>query len=353
MKFVQARNYSKASRTDVQLIVIHDMEYPERPTGAEWCADFFAGPSAPKASAHYSVDADSVVQSVLDKDVAWHTPGALHGRPGFINDYSIGVEHAGYAKQTADDWQDDFSTAMLELSAQLVAGLCQRFSIPVVKLTPADLQAGARGICGHDDCTKASGTGTHWDPGPGFPWDWYMGRVRAHLYLLRTAAALTFGNHEDTPWPIVVCDGTRWEVAPDYIAPIAIGAAQDMAASLGWQLPSPALVDAIWQAADLRLDSAALRQTFRAWTLAEMSSVAAMNEHCLRVAQQVNGRTCRLLAGSQKDVVVQNGVLGIYGWHTPEGRALQPFFSGHARGWIDYSQGCRLVRRALAPSPAT
>lgn len=79
----------------------------------------------------------------------------------------------------------------------------------------------------------------------------------------------------------------------------------------------------------------------------------AINEHCDRLEHQLAGRPYRLLAGSQKDVVTQDGVLGIYGWHTLGGLPLQPFFSGHARGWIDYSQGLRLVRRALATPPVT
>lgn len=124
MKFVQAKHYRSANRGpgDVTLVVIHSMEYPERVNSAEWCADFFTDPHGPKgpvvASAHYSVDSDSIVQSVHEKDIAWHA--------GPVNNYAIGVEHAGYAGQTAAQWRDDYSTAMLERSAELVAGICKR-----------------------------------------------------------------------------------------------------------------------------------------------------------------------------------------------------------------------------------
>ena len=57
-------------------ITIRDMEYPELPTSAEWCAEFFAGKAASQASAHYSVDSNSIAQSVRDRDVAWHAPDA-------------------------------------------------------------------------------------------------------------------------------------------------------------------------------------------------------------------------------------------------------------------------------------
>lgn len=169
--FVQARNFTPANRTKIDVIVIHDMEYPERPGGAMWCANFFAGPSAPQASAHFAVDNQSVVQCVKEKDVAWHAPGT--------NRNGIGIEHAGYAAQSRDQWLDDYSTAELKLSAQLVAVLCARWDIPIVKLSMDDLQAGKRGICGHLDATMAFSNGKgHTDPGPSFPWPEYIQWVK-------------------------------------------------------------------------------------------------------------------------------------------------------------------------------
>jgi len=149
MKFIQAKHYYQGGNTP-RLIVIHDMEYPERPTGAEWCAEFFAGPKAPGASAHYCVDSDSVVQCVKEEDGAWHTPGRLPDRFGVeINRSSIGIEHAGYARQSAEEWMDEYSQAMLRQSAALVADLCLRHDIPPVLLTSEDLKLeGMRGICG-------------------------------------------------------------------------------------------------------------------------------------------------------------------------------------------------------------
>ena len=68
------------------------------------------------------------------------------------------------------------------------ADLCRRYAIPAVHLTPAQLAAGARGIIGHIDATNAYGPrGGHTDPGPSFPWDAYIAKVRG--YLGQTAAA--------------------------------------------------------------------------------------------------------------------------------------------------------------------
>jgi len=173
--FKQARNYTKANRGpgDVDWVVIHTMEAAEHPGTAENVASWFAGSQAPRASAHYNVDGDSIVQSVHEKDVAWHAPGA--------NGRGIGIEHAGYARQTAEDWQDAYSQAMLGLSAKLVAGICQRWNIPVEFVDAAGLKAGKRGLTYHREVSKAWKKSDHWDPGGNFPIDQYLDLVRSHL----------------------------------------------------------------------------------------------------------------------------------------------------------------------------
>lgn len=170
--FVPAKNYTKGPRRKgIDLIVIHTMEAPQKGNTAENIANWFAGATAPQASAHYCVDNDSIVQCVMDDDIAWHAPGANHN--------GIGIEHAGYAKQDPKAWGNDYNQAMLTLSARLTAYLCQKYEIPILRLTVPELKAGGRGICGHVDCTNAFGAGIgHWDPGNFFPYDEYLGWVR-------------------------------------------------------------------------------------------------------------------------------------------------------------------------------
>ena len=165
--FIAAKNFTNAHRLRIDIVVIHTMEAPEKPGTARGVATWFGSAAGPQASAHYCVDENEIIQCVLEKDVAWHAPGA--------NSNGIGIEHAGFAKFTNEDWERPGPANMLAFSAGLVAEICDRYQIPVKKLTVADLRAGgARGICGHKDITDAFNDGKgHWDPGPCFPWDSY------------------------------------------------------------------------------------------------------------------------------------------------------------------------------------
>jgi N-acetylmuramoyl-L-alanine amidase len=166
MDFIQACHYTPCPKRAVDLLVIHDMEMPEKPDTAERCANFFAGPNAPQASAHFCVDVDSVVQCVKLMDIAWHAPGANHN--------GVGIEHAGYAAQTPTDWADDYSEKMLQVSAALTADLCKEFAIPHAFVDAAGLLKGYRGFTTHWEVTKAWHQSDHTDPGPNFPIQHYL-----------------------------------------------------------------------------------------------------------------------------------------------------------------------------------
>lgn len=186
--FVQARNYTKSTRLVVQAVCIHTMEAPDGPVTAENVANWFAsqptngalvnGVKFSGTSAHWNVDSNSIVQSVREQDVAWHA--------GPVNNWSIGVEHAGYAKQTEPEWLSDYNMAMLDRSAQLVAEICRRWDIPVQRVTADDLRKGKRnGIFGHMDVTNGLTGGLgHQDPGEAFPWQMYLTNVSEKLAIL-------------------------------------------------------------------------------------------------------------------------------------------------------------------------
>lgn len=174
--FKQATKYTKANRKpgDVSLIVLHTAEIGESLTGAEALMNVCAHPDQRDASWHFAVDSDSITQSVLVRDVAWHAPGA--------NRNGIGIEMSGRARQTTEEWADDFSTKMLTKCAQLAASLCNEWRIPPVYISTAeDLLAGKRGITTHALVSKAWKKSDHWDPGPNFPVDAFMAMVRTIL----------------------------------------------------------------------------------------------------------------------------------------------------------------------------
>lgn len=176
-KFIQAANYTPASSPrNVKYIVIHTAETPEDENRAEGIAKWvFSGPNAVKASAHYIVDNKHIVQCVRDIDIAWGAKGA--------NAEGIHIEHAGYAKQSETDWEDDYSQMMLERSARLVASLCDKYGVPSERLNWETFAEGKSGIVGHVDVNRAAkggslGPSDHWDPGPNFPWDQFIKLVK-------------------------------------------------------------------------------------------------------------------------------------------------------------------------------
>lgn len=172
MEFIKARYFTATNGRKIDLIVIHTMEAPESVNTAENVARYFASGSV-RASAHYCIDNNSVVQCVRERDVAWHAPGVNHN--------SIGLEHAGYAKQGTAEWTDAYSQQMLSLSAALTAEIASRHSIPATFVDALGLQRGQRGITTHKMVSDAFRKSTHWDPGPGFPMSDYLGMVRRIL----------------------------------------------------------------------------------------------------------------------------------------------------------------------------
>lgn len=180
--FIPAKyQWSRPKGTYPALLVLHSMEAPEKGDTAETCARYFQNPPR-VASAHLCVDNNSVVQSVqFEREAAGAKGGPYRGST--INGYGIHIEHAGYARQTPDDWADPFSTQMLYLSSMAAADICIRYHIPPYRLSVPELASGKSGICTHFDVTKAFNvSGGHTDPGLGFPIVRYTSMINWWIY---------------------------------------------------------------------------------------------------------------------------------------------------------------------------
>jgi hypothetical protein len=166
--FVQARWFTPVPRwRAIRHIVIHDMEYTERPDAAEIIAhDFATRPPESKASAHDCIDNNSIICCVRDWDVAYAAPGA--------NSDGIQIEIAGFGRQTRAEWLDGYGKGALSLACDRVAQYCLRHDLPVKHLSNAELEADEKGIVGHYQVSQVYKKSNHTDPGPGFPWDAFL-----------------------------------------------------------------------------------------------------------------------------------------------------------------------------------
>lgn len=157
--------------------------------------------------------------------------------------------------------------------------------------------------------------------------------------------------------PVVISSGKQrikvvFFVSPDYLSVgnsgdwarvslTATGAATVLS-MLDCFAPSPQLVDRIYQQASVKLMPVPL--------YAYRDSTPVMWQHHLIIEGQRKQQK-GLIAGIKKDIVFVNAKgdsvranrVGIYGWHQPGGKPIQPFYQGHASWYTDYSHGLRLV----------
>lgn len=161
--------------SDIKWAVIHSAEVSDdvgQDRTAEGVANFFARPST-EASTQLAVDRDSCVRMLPDMVVPWGAAGA--------NRNGVHVEICGRASWTRAQWLDGSRQVMLDRAAFKVAMWCFHYKIPVRWVGPAGLKIGRKGLTTHADVNAAFQRGSHWDPGKGFPKDWFHERVGEHL----------------------------------------------------------------------------------------------------------------------------------------------------------------------------
>lgn len=143
---------------------------------------------------------------------------------------------------------------------------------------------------------------------------------------------------------------------PDYLSigsdddfariPLTPISAQKIADSLNCFLPTRKIVNDIYKQAVVKLEPMPM-YAFR-------DSAPTFYHHHLIIEGQRKGKK-GLIAGIKKDVVISDKLtrdtkknrVAIYGWYKPDGKPIQPLYTGHVDWYVDYSHGIRLIHRTI------
>ncbi len=144
-------NYS-AYYTGKNTVVIHTIEGT-----AAGCRSWFKNCNA-QVSAHYvTSEAGGVWQCVDETYRAWHV--------GCANNYCIGIENEGYAGSPSHP------ASLYNVAGLLTRDICDSWGIQ------KQHNGCPPGVLGHVDINNCVCGGTHWDPGGGWDWGYFMGVV--------------------------------------------------------------------------------------------------------------------------------------------------------------------------------
>ena len=159
-------NYSsRPSGTSPSMVIVHTCEGTYAGCWG-WLTNSSAG-----VSAHYVVNStgSEISQLVRESNKAWHIGASYDcslngntdcGKNGqSSNNFTIGIEHAGYASQSS------FNTGMIQASAELSCDISQSHGIPRDRYH----------FVGHGQLQPYNRT----DPGPNWPWTNYLNRINS------------------------------------------------------------------------------------------------------------------------------------------------------------------------------
>lgn len=146
------------------------------------------------------------------------------------------------------------------------------------------------------------------------------------------------------------------QVMPDCLAigsdadflrmPMTPASAMMIADAFGFALSTTTIADACYEQAEVKLEPRPMTEN--------RDAVTTFAQHNAIIEEQRTGkRLGALVAGIKKDVVITNKLrekpnkVAIYGWHKPDGKPIQPLYTGHVDWYVDYSHGIRLVSRTV------
>jgi len=127
--------------------------------------------------------------------------------------------------------------------------------------------------------------------------------------------------------------------------------AQRLATLFGASLITSKLSDHIYEAAEIKLPPFPYKPVGNANELVD--KFVAHNTQIEKQKAEVKGKNGQLIAGIKKDVILSARIatlpnkVVIYGWHKPDGKPIQPVYSGHVDWYVDYSHGIRLINNQI------
>lgn len=135
-----------------------------------------------QVSVHFAVSDTMTYQYVDCDDTAYQcrNPGNLRG---------IGVEMVGKSDWSRNEWLAH--KRMFRRAAQLCAEVSAQYGLKVglELLNPTQLTKRASGLSCHKDMSTVF-QGTHTDPGPNFPWDFFFSELRIALAPVEAGRAI-------------------------------------------------------------------------------------------------------------------------------------------------------------------
>lgn len=263
----RATNYAKARQGYRPLwFVVHctDTDYADDyPTslGRYWAN------TDTSVSVHFCCSDTQTRQYVSCEDTAYQcrNPGNLRG---------IGVEMAGRSTWTRNEWLAH--KPMLRRTAQLCAQVSLAYGLKTTpaRLSDQALRARVSGLTCHADMTRVF-AGTHTDPGPAFPWDYFGSELaialapvedeRVRVAATKAADAATNGGTEalmavtDAEWNQLKANVARLNSQSDRTDDVLFGGGPSYGPSnLARQLAG--ITEAVKQLAD-RVDALAAKVT--------------------------------------------------------------------------------------------
>ena len=238
-------NYnSRPTGTDISMIIIHTCEGSYSSCWS-WLTNSSSG-----VSAHYVVNesGSEISQLVLEANRGWHIGASydcslngsvLCGLNGTsVNNFSVGIEHGGYASQTS------FPATQIEASAKLSCDISRDRTIV----------RDSYHIVAHGRLQPATRT----DPGPNWPWSSYISQIKSFCGDTTSTGLVvdSNNNNNDTTKGYIEVTGTSWTSSTNvagyygsgyYVSPTA---AVSEPATFYFYLPAAATktLDAWWTA---------------------------------------------------------------------------------------------------------